>query len=625
VIVADKIEELCRLLAQHVPIGDARKRAGITDKQYEKLLEDSKARTRIEAAQRGVMQPSERKDKPVSEALASLTDVKFYEFLTRPDLCALDLSPAVRAIALASDGRPDEIQDDKLCIRLFGCGPDRLPRKPPRVVVLRSGGQCGKTSRLGAPKALHGALTVPAPNVLPGQWARSLITAPDTDLATAALNYCQGYVYNSPVMRAMLSDELSDEDDEENVGTAQRIRFKRHDGCLVELKIKAANRSGTGGRSRSLLSALMDEVCFYLGAEYKVSDAEIFGAIEPRVVPGGQTWLTSSPNIEGYGLLEDLVAAEYGKHETALVVLASTRLMFPGWDPDYEIETPMRKRDPDRARREIDGLPLPASATSFYSPLIIASAESLEIAPTSKVIAKASGGDFAFVNNSSALAIAESYEDGTFAVTHIDEQEPRQGKPLRPSIVCAKHARVLFCAQTFSVVCDGHYRESVREHFGKRRAVCPACGMLVEAPRQGQWVCEIDARDEEELGHGCGFVWTPNNARSVAIYAGPESTNASKPFKALLDGLREGIVKLPNHARLKAQLKAVKGTPRPGVGQDYTITQPEKKNAGPDGTMSHGDLVSAVVLALWRVGLGRQKNKAPLWLDKPCQGERRAY
>ncbi len=622
---ANKLDELCRLLSQNVPITDARKRAGVTDKQYEKLLEDSKTRLRIEAAHRGVMQPDTPTSGHTSTPTVSLVDTRFYEFLTSPDLCALELSPAVRAIALASDGRPDEIQDDGLCVRLFGCGPDKLPRKPPRVVVLRSGGQCGKTSRLGAPKALHGALTVPAPNVRPGQWARSLITAPDTDLATAALNYIQGYVFNSPVMKALLSDDLSDESDEEDVGTAQRIRFKRPDGCLVEIRIKAANRGGTGGRSRSLLNALMDEVCFYLGAEYKVSDAEIFGAIEPRVVPGGQTWLTSSPNIENYGLLEDLVAAEYGKHETALVVLASTRLMFPGWDPNYEIETPMRKRDPDRARREIDGFPLPALATSFYSQVIIAGAESLTIAPTSKVIAKGSGGDFAFVNNSSALAVAEAYEDGTFAVTHLDEQEPKQGKPLRPSIVCAKHARVLFCTQTFGVTCDGHYRESVREHFGKRRAFCPECRLLVEAPRQGQWICEVDERDQDELGEGCGNVWVPSDARSVAIYAGPDGVRAGDPFKYLREGLREGLVKLPNHARLRAQLKAVEGKPRPGPGQDYAISQPEKRNAGPDGTMAHGDLVSAVVLALWRVGLGRKKYKAPLWLPNSSQGDSAAY
>ncbi len=60
-IVADKLDELCKLLAQHVPIGDARKRAGITDKQYEKLLEDSKVRTRIEAATRGALAPEVQK------------------------------------------------------------------------------------------------------------------------------------------------------------------------------------------------------------------------------------------------------------------------------------------------------------------------------------------------------------------------------------------------------------------------------------------------------------------------------------------------------------------------------------------------------------------------------------
>ena len=48
---------------------------------------------------------------------------------------------------------------------------------------------------------------------------------------------------------------------------------------------------------------------------------------------------------------------------------------------------------------------------------------------------------------------------------------------------------------------------------------------------------------------------------------------------------------MPHHPRLEAQLRAVVSRPMPGGG--YRITSPRR----PDG--SHGDLVSAVVLATW--------------------------
>jgi hypothetical protein len=584
--------------------------AEVCDELLSEWLADPKIRKKIQAAGKGVIPREADEDKREAASLVAaerIMSVGFYEFLTLPTWCALELSPAVRAIALASEGRADEIRDDELCKKLFGCVADYLPRKPPRVVVLRSGGQCGKTSRLGAPKVLHGALTVPLPNVLPGQQARALITAPDVDLATAAINYCRGFVFGSAAIRSMLTDPLPEDADEDDVGTAYRIGLKRPDERLVELRIKAANRGGTGGRSRSLTGALLDEVCFFLGSDYRINDTETFGAIEQRVVPGGQTWLTSSPNIADYGLLEELVAAEWGKHETALVALGSTRLMFPGWDPNYEIEGPLRKRDPDKARREIDGLPLDAHESAFYAPGVIRAAEARIVAPTAKEIARAAAGDFAFVRNSSALAIAAAYDDGTFAILEVDEHKPKQGQALRPSIVCAKFARKMLDAGVRSVACDGHSRESVREHFAKRRAVCPRCGVTIEAPRSGNvWTCDVDARDVAELGDGCGHEWQPAETFSASVIAGPEGSHAAEPFKRLRDGLNEGRVKLIPHARLSAQLRAVEGKPRPGPGQDYAIRQPETRNAGPDGTAAHGDLVSAVVLALWRVGLGRE-------------------
>jgi hypothetical protein len=361
-----------------------------------------------------------------------------------------------------------------------------------------------------------------------------------------------------------------------------------------------------GARSRSLVGALLDEVCFFRGADSKVNDVDLYRAAIQRIVPGGQAWLTSTPWIDGFGKLEEFVANDHGKHVAALVAVASTRLMFPGWDPEHVIEDQMRAEDPDNAAREIDGIPLAAGESAYYSPAVIKAAE-VRAHSSSLVKCKGAGGDFAFVRNSSALAIAEAYEDHTFAVVNLKEFTPRKGRPLRPSIVCVEFASLLLDADLRAVVCDGHYRESVREHFCKRRAHCPACGKWVESPRVGgKWRCEIAEDDRLDLDDGCGFEWIPNETRSVAVLAGPEGARAADPFKALRDGLNEGRVRLPPHARLAAQLRAVEGRPKPGPGQDYAIRQPEQRNAGPGATSAHGDLVSAVVLALWRVGLGRE-------------------
>ncbi|TXH49820.1 MAG: hypothetical protein E6Q97_22005 [Desulfurellales bacterium] len=603
----EKLDEYIRLTSSGLSPEQARKALRVSDALFNSWLKDAKVRPRLEAALRMVAPPEVRDDEPsMSDAAKLVTSIGFYEFLTSKDFCDLEISPAVRAIVLASEARANEIQDDPMCVRLFGCDAAGLPRVKPRVVVVRSGGQCGKTSRLGAPKAVHAAVTVPLPNVRPGQWARSLIGAPTEDLAFAAIDYCRGIIFNSSVLRSMLTDELPEDADEEDVGQRGRIGLKRPDGKLVEIRVKAANSGGMGARSRSLVNALFDEFCFFRGSDSKVNDAEFYRAAVQRVVPDGQVWLPSTPWIEGMGKLEELVAKYHGNHRGALVALATTRLMFPGWDPDRIIESQMREEDPDNAAREIDNVPLTASESAFYSPAVIVAAEQRIIAPTAKMIMRGAGGDFAFVRNSSTLAIAEAYDDGTFAVTDLDEYKPRQGKALRPSIVCAKHARRLFNVETFAVMCDGHYRESVREHFGKRRAFCPVCRMLVEAPRQGEWRCEIAREDVDDLGEGCGHVWMPSDARTIGLVAGPESTHASDPFKRLRHAMNEGCVKLPAIARLSQQLKAVQGKPKEGPGQDYAIRQPEQRNSGPGATSAHGDLVSAVVLALWRVGLGRE-------------------
>jgi hypothetical protein len=156
------------------------------------------------------------------------------------------------------------------------------------------------------------------------------------------------------------------------------------------------------------------------------------------------------------------------------------------------------------------------------------------------------GADLAFASDSSALAVVYA-ADGGFRVACLEELRPKKGAPLRP-----KHVIDTFCGRmrTWGIramFADGHYRESAREHLEP---------------------------------HGISFKDAPGGREGKErVYL-----NARKL-------LHEGRVRIPRHPRLLAQLRSVVSKDVPGGG--VTISSPRRAGGG------HGDLVSALVLALW--------------------------
>jgi hypothetical protein len=154
------------------------------------------------------------------------------------------------------------------------------------------------------------------------------------------------------------------------------------------------------------------------------------------------------------------------------------------------------------------------------------------------------GADFGFRSDSSALVVARLEED-VCRVADIAELRPQRGAPLVPSAVVGEFAAIAKRYSSTAVVADRHYEEAIREHLAEHQL------RLVPAP--------------------------DGLAGKVEVY-----TRA----RALI---HEGRVRLPDHRRLLAQLKAVTSKPSPGGG--LTISSPRRGG-------SHGDLVSALVLAL---------------------------
>ncbi len=468
--------------------------------------------------------------------LAATPPRSFREFAASPAFCGLaDLSPLIAAVMDASEGRRPDTIDDATAAAHFGCPLAELPPAPPRTVAVRAGGRGGKTSRLLAPKALHAAWTVPVPLLGKGEAAYATIGAPSRKLARQTLSFCRGYVDASPVLSRAVVG-----------GSSDHIELARPDGVRVRIEAFAAGRGGAAFRAKTLLFAGFDEVAFFRDeATGVVNDAELYRAVLQRLVPGAQAWLASTPWLAGVGILEEFLGRDFGTHVHALCVTAGTRALNPNWDPDHAIEDDLRAQDRDAAEREIDAIPLAAGSQLFFSPEAVKAAvkehqpQRLERDPRALYGA---GGDCAFKRNSSALAVVEA-RDGRFRLAALEEIKPTPGLALKPSAVVDHFAPVIVSFGVAALTVDSHERADV----------------ALELARYA-----LDAAHD------------PNKVESYIF--------ARKT-------LHEGRVDLPRHPRFERQLRDVVSKPQPGGG--LTITSPKKA----DG--SHGDLVSAFVLALW--------------------------
>lgn len=160
------------------------------------------------------------------------------------------------------------------------------------------------------------------------------------------------------------------------------------------------------------------------------------------------------------------------------------------------------------------------------------------------------GADLAFERNSSAL-VGVSRDGDKYRVIVLKEIIPRDGAPLKPKFVIDTFAGIILGHHAASMVSDAHYRASAKEHLEP---------------------------------HGIRFIDAPT---------GREGVNAV--YLLLKKLVTEKRLILPNHRRLLAQVKGLVAKPQPGGS--FKIGSPQPTSAL---DRSHGDIASALVLALWR-------------------------
>ena len=412
--------------------------------------------------------------------------------------------------------------------KLFG-DVGAVPDIAREVIVQVKGARVGG-SWLAALRLLHLALTVPLDALAPGEVAVGVIVAPDLRLARQALRFVVGAAKGCPSIKRLVESESGDS-----------ITLRRPDGARVAIECLPATRGGSALRGRSLFGAVLDECAFFHGADYQVNDAELFKAVAPRILPGGQVLLVSTPWCES-GLLHELFRDNFGKPQTALAALCPTPLMRKDERIRRMIERE-RVRDPQNARREFDAEFVTQGAGRFFDAAAIGRCISAgAFCGTGPV---GCGADFAFRSDSSALIVVRRVAERVEVIDWC-EMKPTKSQALRPSAVVERFAAMAKHHGCGAITADYHYIEAVREH-------ATAAGIRLVAAPGGQG----------------GKLKTFVRARAL-----------------LHDGR---CVFRPEHGRLVAQLREVTSSPTPGGG--LAIKSPRRRG-------SHGDLVSAWVLAV---------------------------
>jgi hypothetical protein len=326
--------------------------------------------------------------------------------------------------------------------------------------------------------------------------------------------------------------------------TAEQLVLLRPDGKTAGIVCKAASSGGLGARSGTLFAAVMDEACFFRDGNYAVNDEEIYLALRPALLPGAQVMMPSTPWTEG-GLLYNLWKANFGTPVNAIAVHAKTTTLQPD-ETTAEMVASERARDAQNAMLEYDAVPMEAGTAQFFEAAAIKLSIIEDMAlvlPMQQFARTFCGLDTGFRKDPSAACVVRLHADGY----HIDLVEVLEiivpkGERLKPSETIAQlleRAKQHKCEQ---VLADQHYIESVREQGGT--------WSLTEAPR-----------------------------------------DPAVPYVATRTMMREGRLRMSaGHERLLAQLKDV--VARPTAGGNLSISSPRKGGA-------HGDIVSALVLAVW--------------------------
>jgi hypothetical protein len=394
--------------------------------------------------------------KPVAKAITC------HQFIR--DVLGISLTPGQSALVKVTVDRVNPMDLDDPLERdaaevMFGTDVDVVPPEARRVVTVVAGRGSGKTA-ITAYVALYRALTADLSMLAKGEPGVGIVVAPIRALARQIMSFIRGAIDENPKLRAMVTRT-----------TQHEIEMRRPDAHDVALRIVPADKGGAATRGVSIFHAALEE-CAFFESEGAVKDSEIKKAIAPRLLPGAQLWLISSPWKKS-GLLWTTFDRNWNTPRDSIVCHAASTMLL-GIKRTITAVKAEWLADAENAAVElgsIDGREGPRfldDATSqYFGTDLIAQAIVEELPPAPVYVRKVAAADHAFRADGSAVCVVGEREDGTIDVLDMLELKPNRRKALLPSAVVADFASILKKHGVFEIWADSHSREMLRESYKK--------------------------------------------------------------------------------------------------------------------------------------------------------------
>lgn len=416
-----------------------------------------------------------------------------------------------------------------------------LPVGVRRVIVAVVGGRGGKTYLLIALRLVWGMLVRDLSPLAPGEQAFATVVAPNDNLRQQSINFALGACRSKPELLALMRLPKGTKPD----AIVSEFGLYRADfDRIVTFRGAVATHAGYDVRGKWHTDLALDECAFFRDSSAKVNDKAIYEAGIARILPDGQAILGSTPWAKA-GLLYEFHRDNYGKPDTALVAHAPTLMLNPT-PTNQDLVAAEMKRNPENAEREYGAKFMETGTTVFFESTTVDA--SLVDAPfvlePGDIIA--AGADFGFRSDSSALFLV-ALRGAELHVFQGVEERPGE-EPLKPSQTVASFAAAI-AGRCGSLMADGHYREAIAELLEK---------------------------------HDLAYIPAPTQPAETYVRA-----------RMLLREKRVKIHPLECRERLVQQMREVHGKPTSGGGM--SIVHPRWATGG------HGDLVAALVLALWQL------------------------
>jgi hypothetical protein len=407
------------------------------------------------------------------------------------------LTTGQRAFAkVAYDGLdPADLESDQRgkAREIFGAV-ECIPEPARRVVVQNKGREVGGT-RLAAERGAHLGLTLPITRTDSDEMAFVFFGGPKARHARVGLRFARN---------ALRRQRVPIVDDSKDGFTIVRPQ----DGRRVRFEIFAASRGGDNTRGVPIVCAVLTEASFYYDETSGVANGEaIFGAIIPRLLPGGQIIIESTPWAES-GLHYREFSRNHGNPVTAIAAHCPTLVMRDDSETRVMVEQEF-ERDSENANRELGANFMAVGSGHYFDHFAIGRCPAvdlpIETEPPHDDWTVVGGYDPAYVRDAAEGVVVRT--DGVkFEVVAIFSRVPQKGKPLVPSAVDLEFA-MLVKRHGGEIICtDIHYREAVREHVSSA-GIC-----LYESPGGNAGKCEVFgvARD---LINGDHVRWSAGHSR----------------------------------------------------------------------------------------------------------------